>query len=138
MKKILILSAAILLLYGCSLTNKDQEVTKIYNGQFEHSDLKVPITDGELLSSFTEFFQAEDSHWEAGETYPFKYVCTNGKESIKAEIGTYQKPCEFKGEWEGCGTAISRTAIICGDKYVIQEFTPQLGPILYGPYDIKN
>ena len=123
MKKLSILILTIIILNGCN--SKPPNIPKVYNDQFKYADLTVSIPDEEELSNFEDFFQPEESVWNISkDVYPFKYICKDGKKSIKATIVK--------------STSKSRTAVICDNQYIIQEFTLALGPILFGPYTIEN
>lgn len=63
-------------------------------------------------------------------------TCTSTGEPSKEIKYFYQTCADVPEGYFGCGWEMK--ALICGDKYFVEDFTSTYGPRLYGPFDYNN
>ncbi len=65
---------------------------------------------------------------------PNKYVCSNGDKILVVKY--FYDLCEGMDGMACCG--YERKAFICGNVYFIEQYADWSGPVMYGPFSIRE
>ena len=109
-----------------SIFSKDDGITTIISTDGKTTEGIISEFNGNLSNYLIKY---DSPSWK--DLSKYNCVATGEKPVV---INYYYATCEgFEGE--GCGH--ERRAIICGDVYLVEDFTSSYGPRLYGPFPVE-